>query len=377
MKSRFLSFIAILSLLCLPFINCSFQASLFTKMNKNYAKKNLIISPLSIYQILSLTTNGAKSTTQEEMLKALESESISKLNQVNYDILDIFKGFSTVEMANGIMTTFTPLQSFIDISEKYLAPYQPLVSPNQVNEWVSEKTHGKIKKILEELEPNTEMVLLNAVYFKGQWINKFNSERTMKKPFYNYNDEEKVKEVDTMKIEQSFKYYEDSDIQAIELPYEKESMSALIILPKEGININDYINKSNINDSNMKKIINNLMKVKLNLELPKFELEFYDSLIGILKNMGIKIAFTESADFTGLRKGNDLYIGQVLHKTYLKVNEEGTEATGATVVEIVTKSISINKVEMKVNRPFIFMIRNSQLPAGNDMIFMAKIEEIK
>ena len=155
------------------FSNCSFQSTIFNRMNQNKIGKNLIISPLSIFQALSLTANGARKETLSEMLDVLQYENIDDLNKVNLQILSIVKDFSTIDIANAVMTRFNPLKEFNLIADKYLAPIEPLISVEQVNNWCKNKTHGKIDKILDELEPNTLMIILNAVYFKGEWEKKF------------------------------------------------------------------------------------------------------------------------------------------------------------------------------------------------------------
>ena len=137
-------------------------------MNKGKIGENLIISPLSIFQVLSLTVNGAKGETQSEMLELLQSNAIEELNEINYKIISIFKDFSTVDIANAVMTKFTPLEEFSYIADKYIAPVEPLISVEQVNNWCSNKTHGKIKKILDNLSSEVAMILLNAIYFKGE-----------------------------------------------------------------------------------------------------------------------------------------------------------------------------------------------------------------
>ena len=130
-----MNYLAFLFLICflINSLNCSFQSKLFNKMNKGKIGENLIISPLSIFQALSLTANGAKEETLSEMLELLEFNSIDKLNELNYQILSNFKHFSTVDIANAVMTRITPLKSFSNIAEKYLAPVEPLISVEQVN----------------------------------------------------------------------------------------------------------------------------------------------------------------------------------------------------------------------------------------------------
>jgi len=377
MKPDFINILLVISLL-FNSLNCSFQVSIFNELNKSKRGQNLIISPLSIFQILSLTANGAKGQTQKEMVHALKGADLDKLNYANYEILEIFQKFKTVEIANAVMSRFTPLKEFNEVAEKYCAPLEQLVSVQQVNNWCSEKTHGKITKIIDQLDASVQMILLNAVYFKGEWSNQFKESLTKKKTFYNLGTE--IKEVDTMNKIDHFSYYEDTKIQAIQLPYTQDGMSALIILPRENADINRYIASLNSNENSLSDLISKLKYSKVNLELPKFKLEFFSSLKETLRDMGMITAFTNDADLTGLREERNLKIDDVLHKTFLKVNENGTEA--AAVTAVVVKYTSARPVQekiyqMKVNRPFLFMLRSNKLPADYDMLFMSKIESIE
>lgn len=223
------------------------------------------------FQILSLCANGADGQTLQEILDLLQSDSIEKLNEINYKILSVIKDFSTIDLANAIMTKFTPLENFTKISEKYLAPIEPLIDVDQVNNWCKNKTHGKIDKILEELDPSAELIILSAIYFKGIWTSKFNERSTKKLPFYNYGSEEVI--VDTMSKIDHFYYYEDKNVQAIKLDFEQDYMSALIILPSEGTDINKYINGLSLSNTEYKQIIEGLKYEKVHLRLPKFELK--------------------------------------------------------------------------------------------------------
>ena len=377
MKSVLINILLVISLL-FSSLNCSFQVSIFNELNKSKRGQNLIISPLSIFQILSLTANGAKGQTQKEMVQTLQGADLDKLNYINYEILDIFQKFETVEIANAVMSRFTPLKEFTEIAEKYCAPLEQLISVQQVNNWCSEKTHGKITKILDQLNASVQMILINAVYFKGEWSNQFKESLTKKKTFYNLGTE--IKEVDTMNKLDHFSYFEDTKVQAIQLPFTQDGMSALIILPRENVDINKYIASLNTNENSLSDLISNLKYSKVNLELPKFKLEFFSSLKETLKDMGMTTAFTNNADLTGLREERNLKIDDVLHKTFLKVNENGTEA--AAVTAVIIKYTSARPVQekiyqMKVNRPFLFMLRSNKLPSDYDMLFMSKIESIE
>ena len=361
--------------------NCSFQSTIFNKMNKDKIGENLIISPLSIFQALSLAANGARKDTLSEMLDVLQYENIDELNKINFEIISIVKDFSTIDIANAVMTTFNPLKEFNLIADKYLAPTEPLISVNQVNDWCKNKTHGKIDKILDELSPNTLMILLNAVYFKGEWAAKFLEEFTRKLPFYNLGNEEV--NVDTMTQIGHFKYYEDKKYQAIQLNFMEDYMSAIIILPSKGTDINKFIDSVSISSEEYNKIIDGLKYAKVHLQLPKFELEFKENLNEILKDLGMYNAFSlKDADFTGLKEGGGIFISSVKHRTYLKISEEGCEAAAITVIEMEETSPGPDEEEekiydMKVNRPFLFLLKNSKLPKEHNLVFISKIEKLE
>jgi serpin B len=344
-------------------------------MNKSFKNKNLVVSPLSIYQILSLTANGARGNTLHEMVKALSGNSITELNRINSEILKTIKNFTSIEIANAIMAAFEPLDEFKKIAYSYDATVERLKSADQVNNWCSLKTHGKINKIIDKLDGGIVMILLNAIYFKGTWKKEFKPEKTQKKYFYNFGDQTKPVQVDMMNIETKFNYYFDQDVQVIELPFSKDSTSAVIFLPGKLHNINDFI--ADLDDQKIKNYLNKLSLVNVDLELPKFEIEFGTMINDYLKNLGMKQAFSNMADLSGLRGSSGDYIDKVIHKTYLKVDESGAEAAAVTAVIVKTWSSSFNlSFKMFVNRPFLMMIRSKALPEDNDVLFMAKIEEL-
>jgi len=354
-------------------VNSSFQSSIFNEVNLDFQGENVILSPLSIFQVLGLTTNGGVGITQKEMISTLEASTLDNLNNVNLKIKDIIKNFVSVELANGVMSIFEPIKSFSKVCDKYEAPIEKLISKKQVNDWCSKNTHGKITEIIDELNPATVMLLLNAVYFRGEWTYPFNPEATKGGVFYNFGKEEK--KVEMMLQTHEFNYYEDSQIQAVELPYKNDSMSALIILPNKDVDINNFINQNNVNDDFFKKVIDGMKSRNVKLSLPKFEVGFYSKLKNVLQRLKMETPFTGAADFSGINGSGGLYIDDVIHKTYLKVDEIGSEAAGVTIVDM-RKSLPINVVGMEVNRPFIVILRSSELPKDNDFLFMAKIEEI-
>ena len=363
------------------FINCSFQISLFNQLNKRNKGKNLTISPLSLFQAISLVTNGANGDTQTELLKLLDDKGMEEINEINFKILSELKEITTLEMGNAIMTKLSPLYKFSKfVTDKYNAEIQPLKNVNQVNKWCDNKTHGKIKEIIDKLDGNIFMIILNVVYFKGIWLKKFSDKLTSKQLFYNYNLESYKKEVDTMEISSYYFYFQDANLQAIQFDYEKNSMSALIILPKKELDINEFINIFNDDNDYLYTIINNSKNCKVNVQMPKFEITFKENLKQILKEMGVNLAFDKNADFTNIRSQNDLLIDEIIHKTYLKVDEGGTEAAAVTAIKMGLKMSMAPREEityyMIINRPFLFIIRNKNFPKNNDIIFISKIEEI-
>ena len=365
--------IAIISLnLCLS----SFQTSFFKQMNKEYIKKNLILSPISAYQILSLTSNGARGKTLQEMLLSLSSTELNELNQINLAILNAVKEFKSIEMANAVMTAFTPEEKFTEVAYSYKSTVGPLGNVEQVNNWCSEKTHGKITKILDEIEPNTMMILLNAIYFKGIWTKQFNRKDTYKMNFYNYGIIDNAVTVEMMHIREQFKYYENEFAQAIEIPFKIDSASAIVLLPRNDININDFV--ADLEDKKIQEYIEGMKTYTVDLSLPKFELEFSSQLKGALQKLGMNEAFSPAkADLTGMRKEGQLYISKVIQKTYLKIDETGAEAAAVTAVVIKTRSsIKLNNRRMLVNRPFLMILKSKDLPKNYDALFMAKIEKL-
>ena len=249
-------------------VNGAFQTTIFRETNNDFIGKNVCISPLSIFQVLGLTTNGAKGVTQDEMVSALEATSLENLNNINLNILQSIRQFETVEIANGVMTKFDPTLMFLKICIKYEADIFPLVSVEQVNEWCSEKTHGKITKILDELD-SAVMLLLNAVYFKADWKYPFNPSYTYTGKFTGPTE---TKDVRFMTQTKNFNYYEDNNVQVVELPYKNDSTSAIVILPKEKIDVDTYL--KSLDDNELNTILAGFTSKRVSLSLPKFEIEF-------------------------------------------------------------------------------------------------------
>ncbi len=364
----------------------SFQTSMLLNLYKN-ENKNICISPLSIYQIVSLVSNGASGKTQDEILKALLPDSIInkksqfKLNDINNKIVQLYNSKNKyVKIANAVMTKQKLKSVFLKMCKKYDAFVEPLTSASQVNKWCSEKTNGKINHIIDSIN-GIEMMLLNAVYFKSDWKSKFDAEDTGLKDFKNSNGE--TVKVKTMYKEYgSINYYGDDKIQIIELPYEDNHLSMVIILPNKN-NYNSPLNFMKNEKNDVTKMLNKLKRTyDVRLYLPKFKYEYQSSLVDAFKKMNMKKAFTNSAEFTKLNEGISLKINDIIHKTFIAVDEKGTEAAAVTGIKEGVGALPKKKIYtyMYVDHSFIYMIKDNRVKDsnGNDlMLFFGVVNNLK
>ena len=379
-----MAIIILITLIVLSFQ--AFQDNVFKKILEKNEGENIMFSPLSIYQILSLLSNGAKENTQKEILKILfpnEEPNEDLINRINSNMKQIisnieseniqtnnyclegaenckiiFKDVNGIFIKKGVELT----NQFTEKCENYNASYFELINAEQINNYCSENTNGKINKVIDQINPNTILMLINAIYFKGIWESKFNERSTEKKDFQNYN--KTIIQVDTMyQNYHNHMYYEDEKVQIISLPYisKKLKFKMIIILPnsKKYSSPIDYLNKENITLSE----INSKLKQKdsIHLYLPKFNYKFESNLKEILEDMGMKMAFSEYfANFGNLCQNitENIYINKILHKTFIDLNENGTEAAAVTLVDVVGMALPNEEYYMYVNHSFIYMIQS-------------------
>ena len=350
----------------------------------NYQKGKTCISPLSIYQILSLVSNGANKETQTEILQTLtQDKNITSKTQINLNlnnenILNIYENNNNISIANAILSKISISENFILISKRYKAFNSILTNVDQVNKWCKEKTNGKIDKILDNIN-GIELILLNAVYFNYNWKFPFEKSETYEKNFYNEN--KTISKVQMMsKKFYSINYYEDNNIQMIELPYKDENISMIIILPSKDKfkSTFDYLNKEENNIENLIKKLE--LRNNIILKLPKFEFKYEISLKDSLIKMNMKKAFNDNADFSKITKEKNLKIDNIIHKTYIKVDELGTESAAITEIIMTECAMNINDIiYMNVDHFFIFMIRDKRIIDINKneiMLFIGNIDNL-
>lgn len=343
----------------------AFGLNLFKRIMEGAEEgENIMISPLSVSLALSMTYNGAEGDTRIAMEDAMDMTGFSRdqINSLNQQLLTALLAHDPnviLEIANSIWyrNDFTVQQSFIDINKQYYdaevrsLDFSDSKTKDVINQWVADKTHDKIDKIVDQISPESFMFLINAIYFKGSWKYEFDPDDTYDTEFTKENGE--TVNVPLMHIEIDANTYNNDLFSAIELPYGKGNWSMFVFLPKTGKKVDDLI--ENLTLENWNSWIDAFtLTNEINLGLPKFTFEYEKSLKEVLKSMGMEVAFSTSADFSGILEGGGLYISDVKHKTFIEVNEKGTEAAAVTSVEMELTSMGNNY--FYVTKPFLFVI---------------------
>jgi len=343
-----------------------FAFKLFKQVYKSEPDKNLFISPLSVSMALGMTMNGADGTTYEAMKSTLSLNSFTR-QQANETyqsltgLLTTIDSKVTMNIANSIWynKNFSFQTDFIETNKKYFNAvvtamnFGDPATITTINNWVKTATKDKIEKIVEEISSQTVMFLINAIYFKGSWKYQFDKTKTYDDLFTtNFGKQVNVK---MMQQESDISAYSNDLFTAVDLPYSSGAYSMMLFLPANNKNLKDVADF--LTKENFDSISKNFSVSKKNLFLPKFKLEYKIKLNDALIALGMREAFDPAkANFTKLYSGfGNAYISDVLHKTYVDVNEEGTEAAAVTSVEIRVTSILNN--DIKFNKPFLFLIR--------------------
>ena len=348
-------------------------------------EENVMISPLSVSLALAMTYNGADGDTKEAMEKTLELSGFT-VDEINENYKLLIDALASVDpkvlmsIANSIWykQTFEVEQDFINVNQNYFyAEVSPLDFNNPdavttINNWVAEKTNDKITEILDAIPADAVMYLINAIYFKGIWKYEFDESDTEEKPFY--LSDGTTKDVPMMVQEASFNYLSNDIMQAVEMPYGAGNYSMIILLPQSNKTPDDIIDQ--LSNENWNKWLNEFYEAeKVQIHLPKFRFEYKNLLNDALKNMDMEIAFDpDNADFSKINPNGGLFISRVIHKTFIEVNEEGTEAAAVTAVEVSLTSAGggDGTIFFHVNQPFVFAIKEKYT---NTIIFMGKVME--
>ncbi len=372
----------IFSIICLFAVSfISAEANEMSKVNNELSFKllkevmsedeNSFIAPYSITSVLSMLHSGAGKSTKNAMSEAMNLKTkkpYKSLRKLDATLKANSSDKFNIMTANSIWldNTIKPRWGFRRVMKKYYkseihhVDFQKRYESARldINKWVEEKTMDKIKDLLKpsSITPTTRFVLTNAVYFKGQWKNKFDPANTRKRDFRSYMPMKNNEQVDMMSDESKYSYYEDKLVQMVSLPYINEKSSMLVILPKDKGDgslrtFNELLKSVTLEQLYTKK--SEMKSRKTNVMLPRFTNTVRYSLKEKLTDLGYSNIFSSQADFTKINKREQLVIDDIIHKTFIEVNEEGTEAAGATAA--VARTISMAK-QFNANKPFIYLI---------------------
>ena len=349
---------------------------------------NIFFSPFSIATALTMTLTGARGNTELEMQKVLhlteivkKKENISQKYKLLCDYINSFqqKEGILLSVANSLwlQKEFDVEQSFQQIlrnmyaSEIFLVDFQRETENARltINKWVEQKTQDKIKDLLSpgSINPLVRLILVNAIYFKGKWYSEFDKNLTKEDDFF-LPDGEKVK-VNMMTKKETCKYAENDELQVLELEYKTSNISMVLFLPRQRNGLSML--ESKLNMETMQSLLNSMRMKEIKVFLPRFTFTSQFSLSSVLKTIGMQDAFDPmKADFTGISKSDKLFIFDVLHKAFVEVNEEGTEAAAATGVIVGLTCVPAEPVVFRADHPFLFAIR--ERTAGS-ILFIGRV----
>ena len=344
----------------------NFGLKLLVNIRQAAPQKNVFISPAGLALVMSMVADGARAETLQEIRSTLQINGPMDLNHANQALLEQLLGLDPtvkLEIANSVWTAQdAPVKpSFMaDMRQFYRAEsasvnFKDPATAGKINNWVSEHTQGKIPRMVEPPLDQNRMILIDAVYFKGDWMTTFDKKLTQDKPF-SLEEGSKISHP-RMSRSGEFAYYEDDGCQAVRLPYVGRRINMYVVLPKTSLS--GFLQDLTLD--RWRKMVLEFQSRRGTLGLPRFKLKNEFHLNEILAAMGMPQAFTDKADFSGL-SDEPLYIGWVKQKTYVDVNEEGTEA--AAVSGIGMRAMVMQRpsspFQMIVDRPFFVAIGDSQ-----------------
>jgi serine protease inhibitor len=347
-----------------------FAFRLFGKLMDAEPGTSLFISPLSVSLSLQMLLNGASGETASELREALgmSGMSVEEINAASGDMTRLLANLdSKVELsiANSLWDykTLKLDPGFVRRLKDSYASEVHQISENDnglkaINDWASEKTHGRIKQIIKQF-PSTPMVLslLNAVYFKGEWKTKFDPAMTHDLPFNTWSGSKDLRPMmNGSKLE--CRYAETKEYQVIELPYGEGRMGLVIVLPNEKIRLPKFL--ATLDGKKWTDMMKSLTSGKAGITIPRFKTEGFRALDNLLKSLGIHLVFDPGqADFTALGPRARVWVGETRQASWVSVNEEGTEAAAVTEVDVTTKAEDF-EFSIFCDRPFFYAIRDTQ-----------------
>ncbi|PKP36005.1 MAG: serpin family protein [Bacteroidetes bacterium HGW-Bacteroidetes-15] len=346
------------------------------------SEKNIFFSPFSLSIAMGMTYAGAEGETKAQIADVfnfpINDENLHKeLGSLQNQMVN--KGNKGVEISIANQLWADKLYKFKcsylrNVKKAYKAPVKRMPFRTEadkcrveINKWVEDKTKNRIVDLLPEgsISDMTTLVLTNAIYFKGQWDNKFEEEDTFDEAFLTATGQTVSSRM--MNTQDKYNIYQGNSIQMLELPYAGKDFSMLVVLPNEDTPLKEI--EKNITLEKLNHYISLLVESDVRVSFPKFKFDSEFALKPTLSKMGMPIPFSNAADLSRMSGNKDLKIDEVFHKAFVEVSEEGTEAAAATAVVIVRKSVTI-PVEFKANRPFMFIIREN---STGSILFMGRV----
>ena len=363
----------------------SFGFKLFAAVNAGETGRSVFISPLSVSMALGMTLNGANGTTKDAMIQTLEFAGMSQteINASYKSLIDLLTNLDPkvkFQIANSIWhrPELNVEQTFKDVNKQSFNAEVNSINFNDagaariINTWVDKSTNGKIKEIVPDpIPPEMVMYLINAIYFKGTWTYKFDPGLTLDDYFTLVDGTRTSCKMMSQKI--TANYFAEAGMQAVDLPYGDAGFSMTILLPGTGTTIDEFA--AMLTQKQWTTWSGKFTNLEGDILLPKFTFEYDKTLNDMLKSMGMMIAFSPlDANFTNIDKRGNLFISDVRHKTFVQVDEEGTEAAAVTSVGVGATSVGGNTFRMRIDRPFVFLIRDN---SSGTILFIGKIVEPK
>ena len=342
----------------------AFALDFLKTTSKNFPETNLFVSPMSVSMLCSMLANGAEGETYAEIVKAvgMDNFAIDKVNDCYTTLVSaLLKADKTVSLslANSIwaaqgldvLSSFKKTMTSVYQADTYVVDFGAANTLNTINAWCSSKTAGLVPKMFEEIDPQVMMILINALYFKGNWTVQFAKDQTAKGPFTTIDGG--TVSVDFMSAgSETYTGYRDNEVTVVRMPYGNGAFEMEAIMPS-GKDFYAFLNGLTL-DKLAAWDVNNCQKI--NLVFPKFKAEFdtEKQLVPIMQRLGMQKAFTSAAEFGKMSK-TPLYVSDMRQKAFVSVDEEGTEAAAVTVAEMRKNAIS-DWTEMRFNRPFLYLI---------------------
>jgi serpin B len=362
-----------------------FAMDLYRQLDQEQPGKNLFFSPTSISVALAMTAAGARGQTEAEMAKVLRlDENLPQGHAYYQKLLEQWNAADKkrpyqLRVANRLwgQKGFSILPAFLTLTRQQYGAEIALLNfadepaaRREINQWIQQQTNDKIKDLIgpRVLDALTRLVLTNAIYFKGEWMMPFDKKRTRDEDF-TVSAGEKIK-APLMQQKASFNYMEDETLQALEMPYKGWELSMVVLLPKQAAGLPELEKAMSV--EKLSGLLSKRRRREVITFLPKFKLEASFGLKPTLEALGMKLAFTGQADFSGISSSERLYISAVIHKAYVDVNEQGTEAAAATAV--VMRAGAMRRPEptpvFRADHPFLFLIRDTRTDA---ILFLGRV----